>query len=275
MQTESEVPIYDTANLRPQGLIELVQVWRYRDLILQLVRRDVTARYKRSVLGVAWTMLNPLGTMIILAVVFSKIFGRIAGYSAYILTGIVVWTFFSQVTNSGINAVVKGSSLFKRIYLPRTVFSISAVGTGLVNLFLSLIILFGVMLVVGVPIRPVVGLVFIPVFLLSVFSLGLSLLITSVGIFFPDIAEMYNIMLRAWFYFTPIIYEIDFLPEFAQSLIKFNPMYHLLELFRYPTYYGRLFSWEELLYSSVFAFGTLIIGWVAFAQISDQLAYRA
>ena len=274
MQNEEAVPIYDTGKRRIVAVFELVQAWRYRDLILQLVRRDVTSRYKRSVLGVAWTMLNPLGTMIIMTIVFSKLFGRIQGYSAYLLSGLVIWNFFSQASSTGINTLVRGGPLFTRIYVPRTAFAISSVGTGIVNLLLSLVILFGVMLVVGVPITWVSLLVFVPIIFTSMFSLGMSLLISSAGIYFEDVVQMYRILLTAWMYFTPIIYQIDILPEYVQQLMLFNPMYHYVELFRQTTYFGEIFTWSQLGWSALSGFGTLIIGWLVFAQVSEQLAYR-
>jgi len=275
MQNEESVPIYDTSKRRIVAIFELVQAWQYRDLILQLVRRDVTSRYKRSVLGVAWTMLNPLGTMLILTIVFSKLFGRIEGYAAYILSGLVIWNFFSQASSTGINNLVRGGPMFTRIYVPRTAFAISSVGTGIVNLLLTLVILFGVMLVVGVPITWVSLLVFIPIILTSLFSLGMSLLISSAGIFFEDVVQMYQILMTAWMYFTPIIYDINILPDFVQRLEQFNPMYHLIKLFRHTTYLGEMFSWADLGWSALFSFGTLIVGWLVFAQVSEQLGYRS
>ena len=164
--------------------------------------------------------------------------------------------------------------MFTRIYVPRTAFAISSVGTGIVNLLLSMVILFGVMLAVGVPITWVSLLVFIPIILTSLFSLGMSLLISSAGIFFEDVIQMYQILMTAWMYFTPIIYDIDILPDFVQRLVQFNPMYHLIKLFRQTTYLGEMFSWADLGWSALFAFGTLIVGWLVFAQVSEQLGYR-
>ncbi len=275
MQDAKAQPIYDTAKQRSTALYELVQAWRYKDLILQLIRRDVTARYKRSVLGIAWTMLNPLGTMIILSLVFSQIFKAIEGYAAYVLSGLVIWNFFAQSTTAAINSLVWGGNLFRRIYVPRTVFAISAIGTGIVNLLLSLIPLFGVMLVIGVPIRSSSLLLFIPVILIALFSLGMSLLISSVGIFFQDIVEMYQILLTAWMYLTPVIYRINILPDYAQKWVKLNPMVYFLDLFRLSTFYGQVFTLKELAVTTLVAIMTLLVGWGVFAQISDQLAYRS
>ena len=274
MSNIQDVPIYDTAKRRIVAIFELVQAWRYRDLIWQLIIRDVTSRYKRSVLGIAWTMLNPLGTMIIMTIVFSQLFNRIEGYSAYLLSGLVIWNFFSQSSSDGINNLVRGGPMFTRIYVPRTAFAIASVGTGLVNLLFTLIVLFGVMVVVKVPITWASLLVVVPILFTAFFSLGMSLIISSAGIYFDDVVQMYRILLTAWMYFTPIIYQIDILPDFAQRLMFFNPMYHFVGLTRQSTYFGELFSWVDLGWSALFAFLPLLIGWLLFSRISEQLAYR-
>lgn len=273
--TETTQPIYDTDQKRSEALHELLQAWKYRDLIYQLVYRDVTARYKRSVLGIAWTMLNPLGTMLILSVVFSQIFSSIEGYAAYVLSGLVVWNFFAQSTAAGMNSLVWGGDLFRRIYLPRTVFAISAVLTGIVNLCLSLVPLGLVMLVVGVRIQPTVFLVVFPILLVAMFALGISLLLSSVGIFFPDVVEMYQIAIQAWFYLTPVVYKLDILPDAAQFWVRLNPMVYFVDLFRLPTFYGQVFSLKILGVSAAVALVTLLTGWLVFVQVSEELAYRA
>ena len=131
--------IYDSLKRGPVAWEELRGLAQYKDLIYQLVRRDVVSRYKRSALGIAWTMLYPLGMMIVLTVVFSQLFHSVQGYPAYVLCGLVAWTFFSQTTSAAMTQMVWGSSLLQRIYMPRTAFVVSAIGTGLVNLALSLI----------------------------------------------------------------------------------------------------------------------------------------
>ena len=274
-QTTEANPIYDTDRQRSKALYELIQVWHYRDLIYQLIYRDVTARYKRSVLGIAWTMLNPLGTMIILSVVFSRVFPNIEGYVAYVLSGLLVWNFFAQSTAAGMNSLVWGGDLFRRIYLPRTVFAISAVGTGVVNLVISLVPLLLVMLVVGVKISFSFFLVVIPIILLAAFALGVTLLLSSVGVFFPDVVEMYQIAIQAWFYLTPVLYKLDILPEGVQFWVRLNPMVYFVDIFRLSTFYGQLFSWKIFGLSAGVAALTLIAGWWVFAQVSEELAYRA
>src|SRR5690606_4338062 len=132
-------PIYDSATHALPALSELREIRRYRFLLFQLIRRDLVARYKRSILGVAWTMLNPLGTMLIMTFVFSNLFKSVESYPVYILSGLIVWNFFSQGTNAAMVGLIWGGSLMQRIYLPRTIFGVSAIGTALVNLLIALI----------------------------------------------------------------------------------------------------------------------------------------
>jgi ABC-type polysaccharide/polyol phosphate export permease len=270
-----DVPIYDSAR-RPLPMVEeLVQVFRYRDLIVQLVRRDILTRYKRSVLGVAWTMLNPLGTMIVLSVVFSRVFASTPAYPVYVLTGLIAWNFFSQSTTTAMTQLVWGSALLHRIYVPRTAFAISSVGTGLVNLVLSLIPLAAVMLFTGVPLRVTVIVLPISMLLLAMFALGVGLLLSAVAVYFPDIAEMYKIVLMAWMYLTPIIYPEEIIPEsFRWLLFNLNPMYHLIKLFRLPLYDGVWVNLAFLASATAVAIIFLAISWAIFAKKADEFVYR-
>lgn len=267
--------VYDSSDHRWHAIYELSQAWRYRDLILHLVRRDVTARYKRSVLGIAWTMLNPLFMMIVLTIVFSQIWRiDVPGYAAYVLSGLIAWQFFSMASSSAIFTLVWGGELFQRIYIPRGVFAISAVGTGLVNLVLSLVPLFGVMLIVGVPIRLTAVLLLPAMILMACFTLGVGLFISTLGMYFPDVVEMYSVILMAWMYLTPILYPLKILPDKVQFLLKFNPMVYLVELFRIPIYDGLIPSLSMWLIGMGVALITLLLGWIVFAWKSDEFAYR-
>jgi ABC-2 type transport system permease protein len=268
--------IYDSSRRRVAALDELQNVLDYRNLIVQLVRRDILTRYKRSVLGVAWTMLNPLGTMIVLTIVFSRAFGGSEkGYAAYALSGLIAWNFFAQTTNAAIVNLVWGGSLLKRIYVPRTVFALSATGTGLVNLILSLVPLVVVMIFTGLPLPVTALLLPIPILFLTMFALGLGLLISTIAIYYTDVAEMYQIVLTAWMYLSPVIYTENLLPQrYLVWIIRFNPMYHMIRLFRAPIYEGRIPDLSELLIGAGIATVTLIIGWLVYTRQADEFAYR-
>ena len=275
MTKEIPVPFYDSAKQSNPAWDEFIQTLRYKDLIMHLVRRDVTARYKRSVLGIAWTMLNPLGMMLILTVVFSQVFSTIDGYAAYILSGLLVWNFFSQSTVSGINSMVWGGDLFRRIYFPRSVYAISAIGTGIVNLLLSMIPYVIVSLAVGKPLTLNFFWVVVPIVLISMFTLGLALIVASVGVRFPDVVEMFNIFLFAWMYLTPIIYPEDIVPAWLLAFFKFNPMYHLIKLFREPIFYGQPLYPQLVGICTLIAVFTLVLGWIIFSRMTDEIAYRS
>lgn len=275
MQTADVKPIYDTANRGPAAIEELRELWRYQNLVAQLVRRDILTRYKRSVLGVAWTMLNPLGTMLVLTVVFSFAFGTGPGYAAYVLSGLLAWNFFSQTTTAAISHLVWGGGLLHRIYVPPTAFALAAIGTGLVNLFLSLVPMLVVMLVTHTPIRPTVLFIPLPILFLALFALGVGLLLSTAAVFFPDVAEMYQIVLTAWMYLTPIIYPESILPPLAQVwLPRLNPLYPLVQLFRLPLFDGRLPTLAEFWPAALVSLLALAIGWLAFTRKTDEFAYR-
>jgi ABC-type polysaccharide/polyol phosphate export permease len=268
--------IYDSARRGNSALEELRGVFLYRDLIFQLVRRDIVARYKRSVLGIAWTMLQPLGMMTVLTVVFSQVFHQVSGYPAYVLSGLIAWTFFSQTTTAAIHQIVWGSALLNRIYMPRTSFAISAVGTGLVNLVISVVPLIAIVLILRIPITASILFLPISMILLTCFSLGIGLLLSTMAVYFPDITEMYQIILLAWMYFTPVIYPQDVIPQaYRFWIFTFNPLYYLLRLFRMPIYDGVLPDWQTLLIGAGVSFATLFVGWVIFSRKADEFAYQA
>ncbi len=268
--------IYDSSRRGNSALEELRGIFQYRDLIVQLVHRDVVARYKRSVLGVAWTMLQPLGMMVVMTLVFSRLFHQVEGYPAYVLSGLIAWTFFSQTTTAAIHQMVWGGALLNRIYLPRTSFSISAIGTGLVNLALSIVPLIALVLILHLPLT--INILFIPIsmLLLACFALGVGLLLSTLAVNFPDVSEMYQIILMAWMYFTPIIYpETMVPPEYQRWMFTLNPMYHLVKLFRIPIYEGKLPDPQSVLMGTVVSLVTLIVGWIVFSREADRFAYKA
>ena len=272
----SDTVIYDSAKRGSAALEELRGVLQYRDLVFQLVRRDVVSRYKRSILGIAWTMLQPLGIMIVLTLVFSTLFSSVRGYPTYILSGLIAWTFFSQTTNAIIAQTVWGGELFRRIYLPRTSFAVSSIGTGLVNAVLSLVPLFVIMLVTGTSFRWSALFMPLGLFLLAAFALGIGLIISTLAVFFPDVSEMYQIILLAWMYLTPIIYPEEIIPKtYGYWLFNLNPMYHLVKIFRMPLYDGLLPDWKTLLAGIFVSLLTLIIGWFVYSRKADEFAYYA
>ena len=267
-------PVYDSAANASPALTEIQELKHYRYLLKQLVRRDIVARYKRSFLGVAWTMLNPLGTMLIMTFVFSNLFKSVQSYPVYILSGLIAWNFFAQGTNAAMSGLVWGGSLMQRIYLPRTIFGVSAIGTALVNLLLSIIPLLLVMVITQTTIHLTFLFLPISILLLTAFALGFGLLLSALAIFFPDVAEMYQILLMAWMYLTPVIYPEEIIPAQFLTIYRINPMYWMLKMFRMPVYEGVIPSLQDLWPALAWSVGMLIVGWLFFTPRSDEYAYR-
>jgi ABC-2 type transport system permease protein len=274
-ETPSYVYAYDSNRRQSVYLTELQALLSYRDLVMQLVSRNIKTRYKRSVLGVAWTMISPLMMMSVLAIVFSSLFSsRIEHYAVFLLTGITFWNFFSQ-TSAGIMTELNwGGSLLTKIYVPPSAFAISALGTGLVNLVLALVPLLLIMAATGTAITP--ALLFLPVAILltSMFTLGVGLVLARLAVFFADVVEMYQIVLMVWFYATPIIYPLEIVSEERRLLLMLNPVYYLLELFRAPVYLGRLPDLETMTIAGIISTTTLLVGWWYFTKKVDEFAYR-
>lgn len=269
------VCVYDSARRAPPMLEELAEAVRYRDLVRQLVRRDLVARYKRSALGVAWTMLHPLGMMVVLTVAFASVFHTTRAYPVYVLVGLVAWNFFAQTTTVAMRSVAWGGVLLHRIYLPRTVFAISAAGTGLVNLVLSLVPLGAVMLATRTPLPPTVLLLPLAIVLLALFTLGVGLLLSTLAVYFPDVAEMYQVALLGWMYLTPVIYPEQVIPAgYRWWLLNLNPMFHLVQFFRLSLYDGRWPSPAHVAVVAAVALAALGAGWTVFTHEADEFAYR-
>jgi len=268
---------YDSTALSNPAVEEFREVWNYRNLIYQLTRRDVLTRYKRSVLGIAWTMLNPLGMMLVLTIAFTEVFRFDTEYSypAYVLSGLMVWNFFSQTTTASMVNLVWGGGLLHRIYVPRTSFALAAILTGVVNFLFSLVPLIIVMLITQVPLKPTLLLFPIPMIILAAFALGIGLLISTFAVYFPDVAEMYAIAVLGWMYLTPIIYPESVLPDAYRFLVtRLNPMYYMVRLFREVVYLGQMPSLSDFLFPALIGAVTLVIGWIVFTRKAAEFSYR-
>jgi ABC-type polysaccharide/polyol phosphate export permease len=267
---------YDSARRGAPFLREFTELWRYRDLVRQLVSRNIKVRYKRSVLGVAWSILSPLLQMVVLALVFSSIFRTaVPAYAVYLLPGLLIWNFFAQTTSIMAAEVVGGADFWKRIYMPRTVFAASTVVTGLVHLALATVPLAGLLLVYRSPLG--LSLVVVPFAVASaaMFALGVGLVVSALARYFADIVDLYQVILTAWMYFTPVIYPREIVPERYRWLFDLNPMTTLVDNFRAPIYQHAFPSWPAL--ATGFAVGTvtLLAGWWLFTRTADDLPYQA
>jgi len=266
---------YDSRTTKPAGLDELLALPEYTELLTNLVIRDLKVRYKRSVLGFLWTMLNPLLMMIVFTVVFSTVFRfAVENFIVYFLSAYLIWTFFSQSTSAALVSIVGSADLIKKIYIPKAILVLATVISGLVNFAFALVPLALVLILTGDHIT--LSWLFLPIsiILIAVFALGVSLLLSAVTVFFYDVAEMYQVVLAAWMYLTPIFYPLDIIPEGYRALIYLNPMYYLTECFRFPLYMGKVPPPNFIVNSGVAASLVLILGWWVFSKAIDRFAYH-
>jgi ABC-type polysaccharide/polyol phosphate export permease len=266
---------YDSDRRVAPIVSEFVELVRYRDLLGMLVNASIKTRYKRSTLGVVWTLVNPMLTMLVLAFAFSHIMKvSVPNYPVYVLSGLIFWNFFTQTTTSSMNSLIWGGSLIKRVYVPRTIFAVAATGNGLVNLGLAFIPLVFIMLVTRQSFSPTLWFLPIALLLLTIFTLGVALLMSAIAVFFVDVVDMYQIFVASVFYLTPVMYPPSILPPGYVWYLNLNPIYHLLEAFRRPIIFGVLPGPKTIAAATVSAFVALALGWWAFTRKADQLAYR-
>jgi ABC-2 type transport system permease protein len=267
--------VYDSGERRWPIAGEAVDLFRYRALVRHLIARNITIRYKRSVLGLAWTLLNPLLMLVVMGLAFSSVFwASVHNYVAYVLSGIVFWTFFSQTTTSIAHSLAWSGYLFNRVYLPRATFAVASLGSGLVNFSLAIGLLIIVAVASGAPIGAPLLIWPVAVLFLAMFALGIGLLLSAIAIDFADVLEIYQILLTILLYLTPIFYPIEIVSEPNRWLFNLNPLHHLLIVFREPVQMGRLASVGDTMSAGAIAVVTLAIGWAAFARKADEIPYR-
>ncbi|MBI5033454.1 MAG: ABC transporter permease [Chloroflexi bacterium] len=267
--------VYDSKRHRFALFADIAELVRYRDLLWSLVQRDLTVRYKRSVLGFLWTMLNPLLVMLVMTIVFSTFFRfSIEHYAVYLLSGTILWNFFAQSTSMAMHNLVWAGGLVNKIYIPKSVFVVSAIFVGLVNFLLALIPLSLIMLFTGQSFSPTIFFLPIPIFLMFIFALGVGLAVSALAVFFADVIDIYQVALTVLMYLTPLFYPVDIVPEKYLLFIHLNPVYYFIEIFRQPIYQGVLPETYLLLRAALVALTALVIGWWFFTRKSNEFAYR-
>lgn len=255
-------------------LSSLQEIVRYRSLLRDLVARDLKVRYRRSFLGVLWTMMNPLLMMVVFTVVFAHFLRfHIEHFTIYFLSAYLLWNFFAQTTAWSTGCFLGAAPLLRKIYLPKSVFVIATVLSGLVNLFISLAALAIIMLVVGHPFT--INLAFLPVAMLlaTLFALGMSLFLAPLCILFADMRQLYQVLLTAWMYLTPIFYPVDIIPERWRGIVQANPMRYFVHVFREPIYAGTLPEPSVVLGAAAWGVAMLLTGWLVFEHYTDRIAY--
>ena len=261
---------------------------KYRFLLSELVHKEIKLQYRDSFLGMIWTFLQPLLTMIVLSLVFNKLFGRdsskVVNYPVYLLCGRLLFEFYTSSTKRAMRSIRGHAGIIKKVYVPKYIYPLSSVISTFITFLISLTVLVVVILFFNIaninPIHVTWRVVFaiVPILILFVFSLGVGMILATLSVFFKDIENIYDVGCLLLFYITPIVYTVDTLGFGAGSiqlkLIKLNPLYGILDMFRACVIWGDSFvhHWTPhiMIYCSVAAVFCLVLGFALFYKFQDK-----
>ena len=244
---------------------------RYGPLISELVKRDLKVKYRRSVLGYIWSLLNPLLMMCVMTLVFSYMFRfEIPNYPIYLICGQTLWTFFSESTNMAMDSILSNGALLKKVYIPKYIFPVSRTFSSFVTMLFSLAAILIVMLVTKTPFHWTILLFWIPLLFLFVFCCGVGMMLSALVVPFRDVRYLYSVATLAWMYATPIFYPLSTLPGKVQSLIKLNPMYHYINFFRNLVLYGNIPGRNTWFACTASALVFLLLGLLVFRKLQKN-----
>lgn len=261
---------------------------KYRYLIKELVSKNIKLQYRNSVLGMLWTFLQPLLTMIVLSFVFMKVFGRdsskVVNYPVYLLCGRLLHEFFTSSTKKAMRSIRSRASIIKKVYVPKYIYPLSSVLSSFVTFLISLSVLVVVIIYFNVtdnnPITLTPNVLFAipPVIVLFFFSLGVGMILATLNVFFRDIENIYDVFCLLLFYLTPIVYTVDRLGYSSDStvgmLLKLNPMYGFIEMFRGAVIHGAefftYFDMNLFYYCCGFTVVVIVIGFAMFYKNQDK-----
>lgn len=264
--------IWCLVNEKQNAIIRIAStINTYAFLIRQLVARDFKKKYKNSSLGVLWSFLNPLLTMLVQYLVFSTIFkSTIENFIVYLLSGIILFNFFGEAVGLGLNSIIDNGHLINKVYMPKIIYPLSRVLSSSINLLISMLPLVVMMLATGLPLTKAMFLIPIGLLSLLVFCLGMSLLLSTAMVFFRDTSFLWNIVSTLWMYLTPTFYPVDIIPEAWLPLYKLNPMYQYITFLRSILLDGIAPSLELYVGCIVSAVVVFVLGYCVFKKNQDK-----
>lgn len=255
-------------------LQRIKNIYAYRDMIYSLVHRELRGRYKGSVLGFLWTYINPLCQIIVYSAVFSVIFRvQIDKFYLYLTIGMMPWVFFNTSVQGGSTCVRAQADLVKKIYFPREVIPISYVTSAFVNMLFSFIIVFFAVFAAGWGFNPL-ALLFLPLIMIIeyILALGIAFIVSAVTVYFRDLEQIVGVMMMAWIYLTPIMYDVDFIPEQFRTLFFINPMTPVIVVYHDILYYRVIPSSESLLQAVLVSLAIFAVGFLLFWKLDQGFA---
>ena len=256
------------------GLLDLRDLWAFRELLYFLTWRDVKVRYKQTQLGIAWAILQPLCTML----VFTLFFGRLAGipsdnipYPLFAYSGLLAWTFFSNAITSSGNSLVGSTHLITKVYFPRMIIPGAAVAAGLVDFAIACVILVMLMVYYGVLVTLNILLFPVVVLLTTLFALGMGMWLSALTVKYRDVRFAVPFLIQLWMFVSPVIYPASFLPAKFRWLFSLNPMTGIIEGYR-SSLFGRPFNWSALAASAAITLILLIYASYSFRRMEKSFA---
>jgi len=244
---------------------------KFQPLLSELVARDIKIKYRRSVLGVLWTLLNPLCMMIILSIVFSSIFKfDVENFPLYVLSGQVIFNFFNDSTTSSMSAIISSASLIKKVYVPKYLFVLSRVMSSFINLMASFTALLLVMVATRAELHWTVFLSVIPLAMVVLFSFGVGMFLAAITVRFRDVIHLYSVFTTGLLYLTPVIYPMAALPDVVKTIVMINPLTNYLLMFRDVMFNNTLPSVFSVLLGIAEAALALALGLYVFYKNQDE-----
>lgn len=253
---------------------KIVEIYNYREMIFSLIRRDLRGRYKGSVLGFAWTFLNPLLQLIVYTLVFSAIMrAGIPDYYLFLFVALIPWIFFSASLTGGASCIINQKDMIKKIYFPREVLPIAHVTCQLVNMLFSFVVIFVVLIVFGKGVN-LYACIFLPIVILAEYLLSISIAMISsaVTVYLRDLEHVLAIVALAWQFMTPVMYPMEMVPEELKFLLSINPMVPVITCFRDILYFKRVPEVKMLINVFVLSLFLLVLGCIIFEMCEKRFA---
>lgn len=252
----------------------LLNLLKYRDLFVELVKKDIKLKYRNSILGVFWSMLNPLLMMVVLSIVFMELFRvEIPNFPIYVLIGRILYQFFSESTNFAMDSVHVNGQLIRKVYVPKYFFPLSRVCSSFITTLIALIPLFIMMVVSGMTFNWINLLFILPMLYLLIICSGIGLLLSSLNVFFKDMKHLYSVLLMIVMYMTPIFYPVSIIPDQYMIFFYVNPLYPIVEIFRDIVMYQVMPDTTMHLLSVAYAIIYWAVGLFVFYKCQDRFIY--
>ncbi|WP_252221703.1 MULTISPECIES: ABC transporter permease [unclassified Clostridium] len=251
----------------------LKELYDYREMLSNLVKKDLRTRYKGSALGFLWTFVNPLFQLIVYTIVFSVIMRvNVDKFYIYLFIALIPWIFFTTAIQGSSSCIISNKDLIKKIYFPRIIIPISVVNSAFMNMLFSMVIVFIALLVSGIGLSKYV--IFLPVIMAIgyLFTLGLSFLLSALTVYFRDLEHILGIIIMGWFYATPIVYTVDMIPEKYLSIFNLNPMVQIMQVYREILYYKQMPNFNGLGSIIIYSLIMIIIGYTIFQKLQKGFA---